>query len=64
MGDEQFLARLYDGRPLELPAPEAFDDEWDVGDQLMVFFENETVVGWYLPDKQLGFDLRDTADAA
>jgi hypothetical protein len=63
-GDEQFLARLYDGRPIELPAPEEFEDEWDVGDQLMVFFENEAVVGWYLPDKQLGLDLRDPGDPA
>ena len=53
-GDEQLLARLHDGRPLELPAPEELEEEWDVGDQLMVFFENEVVVGWYLPDKQFG----------
>lgn len=63
-GNEHLLARLYDGRPIELPAPEGLDHEWDVGDQLMVFFENEDVVGWYLPDKQLGFDLRDPGDAA
>jgi hypothetical protein len=58
-GDEQLLARLYDGRPLELPAPEELDDEWEVGDHLMVFFVNEAVVGWYLPDKQLGIDFSD-----
>jgi hypothetical protein len=63
-GEEQFLARLYDGRPIELPAPGELEDEWDVGDQLMVFFENEAVVGWYLPDKQLGLDLRDPGDPA
>jgi hypothetical protein len=63
-GEEQLLARLYDGRPIELPAPEELDDEWDVGDQLMVFFENEVVVGWYLPDKQLGLDLRHRGDTA
>jgi hypothetical protein len=62
-GDDRLLARLYDGRPMELPAPEELDDEWDVGDQLMVFFENEVVVGWYLPDKQRGVDLRDQGDA-
>jgi SnoaL-like protein len=56
-GDGQLLARLYDGRPLELPAPEELDDEWEVGAQLMVFFVNEAVVGWYLPDKQLGVDF-------
>jgi hypothetical protein len=53
-GDEQFLARLYDGRPIELPASEELDYEWDVGDQLMVFFENEAVVGWYLPTSSSG----------
>lgn len=63
-GDEQLLARLYDGRPLELPAPEEVDDEWEVGDQLMVFFENEGVVGWYLPDKQLGIDFSDLGATA
>ena len=64
MGDEQLLARLYDGRPLELPAPEELDDEWEVGDQLMVFFVDEAVVGWYLPDKQLGIDFSEpSADA-
>jgi hypothetical protein len=63
-GDEQLLARLYDGRPIELPAPEELDGKWDVGDQLMVFFENEAVVGWYLPDKQLGADLRHRGDTA
>jgi hypothetical protein len=63
-GDEQLLARLYDGRPLELPAPEELDDEWEVGDQLMVFFVDEAVVGWYLPDKQLGIDFSDLSDDA
>jgi SnoaL-like domain len=63
-GDEQLLARLYDGRPIELPAPEELDDQWDVGDPLMVFFENEAVVGWYLPEKQLGVDLRNPGDTA
>jgi len=63
-GDQQLLARLYDGRPLELPAPEELDDEWEVGNPLMVFFENETVVGWYLPDKQFGVDLRQPSDTA
>jgi hypothetical protein len=62
-GDEQFLVRLYDGRPIELPAPEEFD-YWDVGDEVMVFFEGEAVVGWYLPDKQRGLDLRHRGDTA
>ena len=59
MGDGQILARLYDGRPLELPVPTELDDEWEVGDQLMVFFENEAVAGWYLPDSQFGVYLTD-----
>jgi hypothetical protein len=63
-GDEQLLARLYDGRPIELPAPEELDDEWEVGDQLMVFFVTEAVVGWYLPDKQLGIDFSDLGATA
>jgi hypothetical protein len=63
-GDGQLLARLYDGRPIELPAPEELDGEWEVGDPLMVFFENNAVVGWYLPDKQRGVDLRHGGDTA
>jgi hypothetical protein len=63
-GDEQLLARLYDGRPIELPAPEELDEVWEVGDALMVFFDNEAVVGWYLPDKQIGIDLREPGDIA
>jgi hypothetical protein len=63
-GDGLLLGRLHDGRPIELPAPEELDDEWEVGDQLMVFFENEAVVGWYLPDKQLGLYMRDRGVAA
>ena len=63
-GDGLLLARLRDGRPLELPAPEELDDEWEVGDELMVFFENEAVVGWYLPDRQRGLDMRDRGAAA
>jgi hypothetical protein len=62
--DKQLLVRLYDGRPIELPAPEELEGEWDVGDQVMVFFENEAVVGWYLPDKQLGVDMRNPGDPA
>jgi hypothetical protein len=30
----------------------------------MVFFEDEAVVGWYLPDRQLGVDMRNPGDAA
>lgn len=63
-GDEQLLARLYDGRPVELPAPADLDAQWEVGDPLMVFFENEAVVGWYLPDRQRGVDMRDPGDTA
>jgi hypothetical protein len=48
---------------VELPAPGEVDDEWDVGDQLMVFFDNDAVVGWYLPEKQLGVDLREPGAA-
>jgi hypothetical protein len=62
--DGQLLARLYDGRSIELPAPEELDHGWEVGDPIMVFFEKEDVVGWYLPDTQLGLDLRGSGDTA
>jgi hypothetical protein len=63
-GDAQLLALLYDGRPLELPAPEEFDGEWEVGDQHRVFHDNDAVHGWSLPDKQLGVDMSDHGEAA
>ncbi len=62
-GDGLLLARLYDGRPVELSAPAEVDDRWEVGDPLMVFFEHEVVVGWYLPDKQFGVAFGHRGDA-
>ena len=56
-GSEQLLVRLYDGRPVELLAPVELEGDWEVGDQVMVFYVEETVAGWYLPDKQLGVDF-------
>jgi hypothetical protein len=61
-GDGQLLARLYDGRPLELAAPTELDHLWEVGDPLMVFFHREVVVGWYLPDKQFGVNFGHRGD--
>ena len=56
-GSGQLLVRLYDGRPVELPGPAELEGDWEVGDQVMVFYVKETVAGWYLPDKQLGVDF-------
>ena len=44
-------------RPVELLAPAELEGDWEVGDQVMVFYVDQTVAGWYLSDKQLGVDF-------
>lgn len=56
-GDECVLVRLRDGRPIELPLP-AGGLEVAAGEAVMVFFEAGRPVGWYLPDRMVGVDLR------
>jgi hypothetical protein len=61
--DDQALARLADGRVFELPAPAEVSD-FDVGDRVDVYMdESGTVVGWYLPDRGHGVDLRGSPGA-
>ena len=57
-GDNGLLVRLYDGRAQELPAPDELSDQWKVGDPVLVFFDGRDVLGWYLPESQIGVDLR------
>lgn len=56
--DEKLLVRLRDGRECELPAPADADGQWNIGDPVIVFFEGPAPLGWYLPERQLGVDLR------
>jgi hypothetical protein len=56
--DDQVLIRLEDGRVFEAPAPETVSG-FDVGDRVDMYFDGDgTPVGWYLPEKRRGVDLR------
>lgn len=57
-GDNGLLARLDDGRAQELPTPDELSDQWEVGDPVLVFFDGRDVLGWYLPLRLIGVDLR------
>jgi hypothetical protein len=57
-GEGGVLARLYDGRAQELFAPEELAESWEVGDPVLVFFDGPQPLGWYLPKRQVGVDLR------
>lgn len=56
--DDQVLIRLDDGRVFEAPAPAQVAD-FDVGDRVQLYFDAAGVpVGWFLPDRGQGVDLR------
>jgi DNA-binding CsgD family transcriptional regulator len=53
------VLRLQDGRDLEVPVVEQIRDRVDVGASTIAYFDQrDRVVGWYLPDQELGVDLR------
>src|SRR4051812_20895773 len=57
--DDEVALRLQDGRDLDLPMPESMSDRADVGSQAIVYFDpSERAIGWYLPEDELGVDLR------
>ena len=57
--DDEVALKLQDGRDLDLPLPEDLSDHVDVGSSAIVYFDPcDRAVGWYLPDDELGVDLR------
>ena len=57
--DDEVALKLQDGRDLDLPLPENLSDYVDVGTDAIVYFDPcDRAVGWYLPDDELGVDLR------
>jgi DNA-binding CsgD family transcriptional regulator len=59
---EGLVLRLRDGRDLEVPVPERLRGRVEVGASAIVYFDQrDRVVGWYLPDEELGVDLRQWA---
>ena len=56
------VLRLQDGRDLEVPVIDQIRDSVDVGASIIAYFDQrDRVVGWYLPDEELGVDLRQWA---
>jgi DNA-binding CsgD family transcriptional regulator len=57
--DDALLLRLQDGRDLEVPLLEQLRERVDVGASAIVYFnQHERTIGWYLPDEEIGVDLR------
>lgn len=51
-----------DGRELKVPVVEQIRDHVTVGTSMIVYFDQrDRAVGWYLPDEELGLDLRQWA---
>jgi DNA-binding CsgD family transcriptional regulator len=57
--DEGVLLKLEDGRSLEVPLVDPMRDRFDSGSPALVYFDQVGhTVGWYLPDVELGVDMR------
>jgi DNA-binding CsgD family transcriptional regulator len=58
-GKDSLVLSLQDGRELELPLVEQLRERVAEGTQAIVYFDQHgREVGWYLPDEELGVDLR------
>ncbi|MBN1530514.1 MAG: helix-turn-helix transcriptional regulator [Thermoleophilaceae bacterium] len=58
-GKDLLVMSLTDGRELELPLVDQLRDRVRVGSQAIVYFDQHgREVGWYMPDEELGVDLR------
>ncbi len=56
---DALVLRLEDGRELELPLPDQIRERVEVGAAAIVYFDRlDRPLGWYLPDDELGVDLR------
>jgi DNA-binding CsgD family transcriptional regulator len=61
-GKAALVLRLQDDRELEVPVVEQIRDRVGVGAAAIAYFDpHDRVVGWYLPDMELGVDLREWA---
>lgn len=57
-GDSLVLA-LQDGRDLDVPVLEQISGHVEVGAATIVYFDqHDRAIGWYLPDEEIGVDLR------
>ena len=56
---DRLALSLQDGRDLEVPLLEPIRDRVDIGTPAIVYFDQRNrAIGWYLPDQELGVDLR------
>jgi DNA-binding CsgD family transcriptional regulator len=56
---DELVLSLQDGRDLGLPLPKQIRDRVNVGASVIVYFDHlDRAIGWYLPDEELGVDLR------
>jgi DNA-binding CsgD family transcriptional regulator len=61
--DDEVALRLQDGSDLDVPMPESLVEHVAVGDPAIVYFDpGDRAVGWYLPDDEMGVDLRHWVD--
>lgn len=59
VGDDGLALRLQDGRDLEVPLLEQIRDRVEIGASAIVYFDqHDWTMGWYLPDEEIGVDLR------
>jgi len=57
-GSGRVELRLSDGRSLIAPIAGALEPRVAVHDPVLAYFDGHRLAGWYLPDRQLGMDLR------
>jgi DNA-binding CsgD family transcriptional regulator len=56
------VLKLDDGRSIETPLVEEIIDQFDLGSPALVYFDHAgNPVGWFLPEAEVGVDMRGTA---
>jgi DNA-binding CsgD family transcriptional regulator len=56
------VLKLEDGRSIEAPLVDEISDQFDLGSPALVYFDHAgNPVGWFLPEAEVGVDLRGTA---
>ena len=58
-GDDVLVLRLEDGRDLDVPLPGEIRDRVKLEAPAIAYFDqHDRTIGWYLPDEEIGVDLR------
>jgi DNA-binding CsgD family transcriptional regulator len=57
--DDSVALTLQDGRDLDVPVLDEIRDRVGIGTSAIVYFDqHDRTIGWYLPDEEMGVDLR------